>query len=115
MGARGAAVTAPLIIAAALCVSWAAVGLLAVVAHRREARARSAAEAELCVTRTTLVRVLNAASRDALRVERVGGEYRITEVLSREGAAIYAEGWETWPRPNLDIGNLIPRPKDSPR
>lgn len=67
MGARGAAVTA-LVVALVLCASWAAVALLAVVAHRREAHARAAAEA---VT--------------------------------------------TWPRPNLDIGNLLPRPKDSPR
>lgn len=114
MGARGAAVTA-LVVALVLCASWAAVALLAAVAHHREARARAAAEAELCVTRTTLVRTLSAASRGVLRVERVGGEYRITEVLSREGAAIYVEAVETWPRPNLDIGTLIPRPKDTSR
>lgn len=57
MGARGAAVTA-LVVALVLCASWAAVALLAVVAHRREAHARAAAEAELCGIRSTLVRVL---------------------------------------------------------
>lgn len=80
------------VIAFALCASWAAVALLAVVGHHREARARAAAEAELCVTRTTLVRTLSAASRGVLRVERVDGEYRITELLSREGAAVHVEG-----------------------
>lgn len=112
MGARGAAVTA-LIVALVLCASWAAVALLAVVAHHREARTRAAAEAELCVTRTTLVRTLNAASRGRLCVTRRGGEYDITEVLSREGGALHVEAVSTWPRPNLDIGNLLPRPKDT--
>lgn len=42
-------------------------------------------------------------------------ESRCREVLSREGAAIYAEAVDTWPRPNLDIGTLIPRPKDTSR
>lgn len=104
-----------LVVALVLCVSWAAVALLAVVAHHREAHARAAAEAELCVTRTTLVRTLNAASRGRLCVTRRGGEYEITEVLSREGGALHVEAVTTWPRPNLDIGNLLPRPKDSPR
>lgn len=98
-----------------LCASWAAVALLAVVAHHREARARAAAEAELCGIRSTLVRVLNAASRGRLCVTRRGGEYDITEVLSREGGALHVEAVTTWPRPNLDIGNLLPRPKDTPR
>ena len=113
MGVRGAPVTA-LVVALALCVSWALVALLAAIAHTREARARAAAEAELCVTRTTLVRTLSAASRGVLRVERVGGEYLITEVLSREGAAVHVEAVSTWPRPNLDTGNLLSRAKGGP-
>lgn len=99
-----------LVVASALCASWAAVALLAVVAHLREARARSAAEAELCATRATLVNALAAASRGALRVECVGDGYRITEVLSREGAEIVS----TWPRPNRGIDNPSPRPKETP-
>lgn len=104
-----------LVVAIVLCASWAAVALLAAVAHTREARARASAEAELCVTRTTLVRVLNAASRGRLCVTRRGGEYDITEVLSREGGALHVEAVSTWPRPNLDIDNLLPRPKDTSR
>lgn len=46
---------------------------------------------------------------------RGSAEYRITEVLSREGAALHVEAVSTWPRPNLDIGTLIPRPKDTSR
>lgn len=104
-----------LVVAIVLCASWAAVALLAVVAHHRAAHARAAAEAELCATRTTLVRTLNAASRGRLCVTRRGGEYDITEVLSREGGALHVEAVTTWPRPSLDIGNLLPRPKDTPR
>lgn len=59
--------------------------------------------------------VTRCAALDGHDVRETEARRVLAAMVAATGAALHGEAVSTWPRPNLDIGNLLPRPKDTSR